>query len=116
MRARRPRGWEKLALDIAFLGSPILTIGLPFITKEPSTIYNFNFALLVASYAYGYSFGRGEGAQKVTAFSGALSALDFGSGQERGVRGAAREKLFEQQRASKEADPKEEDEVAKTSA
>merc|ERR1719199_1447793 len=91
LRARRPRGWEKVALDIAFLGSPLLTFGLPFVTKDPATIYNFNLAFLIASYAYGYAFGRGEGAVKATAFSGALSALDFGSGQERGVRGAARE-------------------------
>merc|ERR1719379_3144272 len=101
LRARRPRGWEKLALDIAFLGSPLLTIGLPFVTKDPATIYNANLALLVASYAYGYSFGRGENAVKAGAFSGALSALDFGSGQERGVRGAARERLFEKQRAER---------------
>ena len=33
LRARRPRGWEKLALNIAFLGSPIVTIGAPFLTS-----------------------------------------------------------------------------------
>jgi hypothetical protein len=31
-------------------------------------------------------------------FSGVLRWLDFGSGQERGVRGEARERFFEQQK------------------
>jgi len=103
LRARRPRGWEKVALNYAFLGSPILTIGLPFVAKDPPLIWGCNLALLVGCYAYGYAFGRGEDAEKVGAFSGALSALDFGSGQERGIRGKARERYFDQKTQVKEA-------------
>jgi len=98
LRARRPRGWEKLALDIAFLGSPIITIGAPFVIKEPSFIWSANLAFFLASYAYGFTFGRGEGAQEAGSFSGPLRYLDFGSGQERGVRGKARERLFSKER------------------
>jgi len=108
LRARRPRGWEKVALNIAFLGSPVVTFGLPFITKDPALIWGANLVLLIGCYAYGYAFGRGEGAEEAALggrFSGALSALDFGSGQERGIRGAARERYFDrQQEKSGEAD------------
>jgi hypothetical protein len=97
LRARRPRGWEKVALDIAFLGSPIVTIGAPFLTKDPAAIWGVNLALLAASYAYGYVFGQGETAEPKGRFGAALNALDFGSGQERGVRGAARERMFARQ-------------------
>jgi len=97
LRARRPRGWEKVALDIAFLGSPIITIGAPFISKDPSTIWLANAAFFAAAYGFGYTFGRGEASEKVGAVSRALSALDFGSGQERGLRGASRDRYFEQQ-------------------
>lgn len=92
LRARRPRGWEKRALNLAFLGSPLLTLGMPFLTKEPSLIWCANLALLLGCYAYGLAAGDGDG--EVDSFSGPLRWLDFGSGQERGVRGAARERLL----------------------
>ena len=118
LRARRPQGWEKLALDIAFLGSPIITIGAPFLTKDPGLIWSFNLVLLVGAYAFGYAFGRGEGAVKSSSrFYGALNALDFGSGQERGIRGVARERYFEMKigdspgASSKAAGAKEEEKV-----
>ena len=79
-----------------FIVSPctVITIGAPFISKDPPKIWAANLALLVASYAYGYLFGRGEGATEAGGFSGVLQYLDFGSGQERGIRGAARERFF----------------------
>ena len=40
-------GWEKRALDYAFLGSPLLTIGLPFLTKDPPIIWCASLALLL---------------------------------------------------------------------
>jgi len=92
LRARRPRGWEKRALNLAFLGSPILTLGMPFLTKDPANIWAANLVLLAACYGYGLAVG--DGGEEVEGFSGPLRWLDFGSGQERGVRGAAREKLF----------------------
>lgn len=116
LRARRPRGWEKLALDIAFLGSPIITIGAPFVAKEPPLIWGANLALLIGCYAYGYAFGRGEQAQSLGAFTGALNAIDFGSGQERGIRGAARERYFEKLAADKRDTETEEEERASSVA
>jgi hypothetical protein len=95
LRARRPRGWEKTALNFAFLGSPIITIGAPFLTKEPALIWGLNLMLLIACYGYAFSFARGEGAEEAASFSGPLKWLDFGSGQERGIRGAARERYFD---------------------
>lgn len=97
LRARRPRGWEKRALNIAFLGSPLLTLGMPFLTKDPAAIWGANLVLLVGCYAVCIAIGDGN--EEVQGFSGPLRWLDFGSGQERGVRGAARERLL-----SKESD------------
>lgn len=37
LRARRPRGWEKKALNIAFLGSPVVTFAMPFVTKASAS-------------------------------------------------------------------------------
>ena len=74
LRARRPRGWEKLALNWAFLGSPIVTIGAPFVTKDPSLIWELNLVLLIGCYAVGYAFGRGDGAVQAGSFSGPLLA------------------------------------------
>lgn len=91
LRARRPRGWEKRALNWAFLGSPLLTIASPFVTKEPSLIWSANLALLVGCYAV--ALATGDGNEQVGGFSGALRWLDFGSGQERGMLASQREKL-----------------------
>ena len=152
------------ALNLAFLGSPLLTLGMPFLTKEgaarparttgrdtpphtpspragalphlvrqprtaprcgtlaplrprhPRTSHPRTLApshprtlapaplrpsppplrpppsLAAGCYAYGLAAGDGDG--EVDSFSGPLRWLDFGSGQERGVRGAARERLL----------------------
>ena len=103
LRARRPKGWEKVSLDIAFLGSPIVTIGMPFLTKDPGLIWAANFILLAGCYAYGFTSGRADSSAMESGTLGkvtrALSAIDFGSGQERGVRGEARERLFAEKKA-----------------
>jgi len=109
LRARRPRGWEKRALNWAFLGSPILTIGAPFVTKEPSLIWCANFALLVTCYAAALAIG--DGAEEAGGFSGALRWLDFGSGQERGMTASAREKYAAKQAAAREAEKQEAEKV-----
>lgn len=95
LRARRPSGWEKKALNFAFLGSPILTLGLPFVTKEPALIWEANLALLVACYVWAYFTGDED--EQVAGFSGVLRWLDFGSGQERGMSATQREKLRQKQ-------------------
>ena len=55
LRARRPKGWEKKALNIAFLGSPLLTFAAPFATKDTGLIWTANLIFLVGCYAYGAS-------------------------------------------------------------
>jgi len=95
LRARRPTGWEKKALNVAFLGSPIITIGIPFVLPEPSIVWSANLILLVASYAYGFLSSSED--ESVKGFSGPLRWLDFGSGQERGMSAAKREE-FQQRR------------------
>ena len=72
--------------------------------------------MLIGCYAYGYAFGRGEQAQSLGAFTGALNAIDFGSGQERGIRGAARERYFEKLAADKRDTETEEEERASSVA
>jgi len=101
LRARRPRGWEKKALNIAFLGSPVVTFAMPFVTKDPGLIWTANLAVLVGCYAFGYATGR-DG-DEVSSFSGPLRWLDFGSGQERGMTAAQRE-AYAARQAAKERD------------
>jgi len=88
LRARRPRGWEKKSLDIAFLGSPIITLGLPFLTKDPGMIWSANCALVAVAYIYGLVSGDEDAGEQ---FEGPLAWLDFGSGRERGMSSKARE-------------------------
>ena len=97
LRARRPTGWEKRALNYAFLGSPALTLGMPFLIKQPAAIWGANLLLLAGCYGYAY-LGPAE-EESAGGFSGVLRWLDFGSGQERGMRASQREKL-----AAKEAE------------
>ena len=89
------------------MGSPIVTIGAPFLTKDPALIWGANLALLTSVYAFAYAFGRTDGGeqlgQSLGGVSSALSAIDFGTGQERGIRGEARERFFEKQKSEKEA-------------
>ena len=39
LRSRRPKGAEKKALDIAFLGTPLLSILAPVVTKDTGLIW-----------------------------------------------------------------------------
>ncbi|CAN0347239.1 unnamed protein product, partial [Ectocarpus sp. 13 AM-2016] len=64
LRARKPGASEKVALDIAFLATPVVSFAMPFVTKEPVPIYWANIATLVACYGYGFTVGKpddGEG-------------------------------------------------------
>ena len=39
LRSRRPKGEEKKALDIAFLGTPLVSVLAPFATKDTGLIW-----------------------------------------------------------------------------
>eukprot|EP00624_Nannochloropsis_granulata_P001320 evm.model.NODE_16421_length_6325_cov_27.414228.3 len=97
LRARRPGQTEKKALDVAFLLTPIVSLGMPFLTKDMPTIWWANAVATGASYGYAYVFqGKGgveegvEGEEEdetlPAPLKSALKALDWGSGRERGVR------------------------------
>jgi hypothetical protein len=96
LRARKPGKVEKKALDVAFLLTPIVSIGLPFLTKDIPTIWWANAVATGASYGYAFGFqksGSGDDDDEDDAdatlpgpLKAAFKALDFGSGRERGVR------------------------------
>ncbi|TFJ85236.1 hypothetical protein NSK_003659 [Nannochloropsis salina CCMP1776] len=98
LRARRPGAVEKKALDVAFLLTPVVSLGMPFLTQDVPTIWWANAVATGASYGYAFAFqGKGErgegeegGSEEDETLPGplkaALKALDWGSGRERGVR------------------------------
>ena len=104
-RARKPSNAEKEALNIAFLGSPLISLALPAATKDVTVIWWANAAVVAASYAYAYLLkpasstttsisteseadGDSLNAEETNAVGAllvkAFKALDYGSGQERG--------------------------------
>jgi len=93
LRARKPSTAEKDALNIAFVGSPLLSLALPAATKDVALIWWANAAVVAASYVYAYFIKQPEEvSQEVEQEAGGgvllkvLKALDYGSGQERGAR------------------------------
>lgn len=92
LRSRRPSGPEKKALDIAFLGTPLISIIAPLGTKDPSLIWIANFVVVAASYGYAFAFDGddsddGENNNNQPAWlKFVYKSLDFGSGRERGAR------------------------------
>ena len=93
LRSRRPKGGEKKALDIAFLGTPLVSLVAPALTKDTEAIWAANLAITVAAYAYGFliyneddeSDADGEGSGPAW-LKFIFKSLDFGSGRERGAR------------------------------
>lgn len=96
-RARKPMAQEKEALNIAFLANPVASLIMPTITKDVAIIWWVNAATMALCYAYAYTKtptaeeeveavddSKEEGVGKV--LLKALKALDYGSGQERGLR------------------------------
>jgi hypothetical protein len=92
LRSRRPKGQEKEALDIAFLGTPLISILAPVVTKDTGIIWAANFVVVVGSYAFVYLFGdkidddRGLESRQPEWIKFVYKSLDFGSGRERGAR------------------------------
>ncbi|CAM9644148.1 unnamed protein product [Sphacelaria rigidula] len=92
LRARKPGAEEKVALNVAFLATPVISFIMPFITKDPIPIYWANIAVLAACYGYGFTIGKPDdgsvGMEKNQPkwLKFIYKSLDFGSGQERGAR------------------------------
>lgn len=93
LRSRRPKGFEKKALDIAFLASPAVSLVAPVFTKDTGIIWAANFIVVAASYGYAFAVNDEDGGDdegddsKTPAFVKFLyKSLDFGAGRERGAR------------------------------
>jgi hypothetical protein len=91
LRSRRPRGAEKKALDIAFLGTPIISLLAPVATKDTAIIWAANFAVVAASYAFAFTTSDekdddGDDSKTPEWLKFVYKSLDFGSGRERGAR------------------------------
>ena len=99
LRSRRPSGWERGALDAAFLGTPLVSIASPIFTKDTGIIWWANFAVVAGAYGFAYlsgvvggdgDGGGGDGGDEEDRRPGWLKfvyrSLDFGSGRERGAR------------------------------
>jgi hypothetical protein len=119
LRARKPGGFwgmsnqEKTALDISFLVLPFVNIGIPpFVGPEVSTpdlaarVYWANVIILAGCYAFGFAQGAEVGtladAKLPEPIKFVIKALDFGAGQERGVRADVREKIIKERQRREE--------------
>ncbi|CAB9526490.1 expressed unknown protein [Seminavis robusta] len=94
LRSRRPTGTEKKALDIAFLGTPIISLIAPVATKDTAIIWAANLAVVLGSYAFAFATdgdedddaGAGDDSKTPEWLKFVYKSLDFGSGRERGAR------------------------------
>lgn len=91
LRSRRPKGFEKKALDIAFLGSPAISLLAPAITKDTALIWVANFVVVAGAYAFAFvTFdvdNKDEDDSKDPEWlKFVYKSLDFGTGRERGAR------------------------------
>mmetsp|Transcript_65858 Transcript_65858/g.148597 ORF Transcript_65858/g.148597 Transcript_65858/m.148597 type:complete len:324 (-) Transcript_65858:278-1249(-) len=115
LRSRKPGGvWgmsdnEKSALDQSFLLTPIANIGVAQFDKDPVAIFWANVVVLACCYAWNLvgpgasSAGAGfADASLPEPIKFALQAIDFGSGSERGLSKATRERVQERNQRLKE--------------
>ena len=97
LRSRRPSGNEKRALDMAFLGTPLISLLSPVVTKDTGLIWMANFLVVAGSYGYAFLGGGdddgndddgegGEDDKRPGWLKFMYKSLDFGSGRERGAR------------------------------
>lgn len=90
LRSRRPKGFEKKALDIAFIGTPAVSLLAPVATKDTALIWIANFVLVAG--AYGFAFATydenddGDDSKQPEWLKFVMKSLDFGVGKERGAR------------------------------
>jgi hypothetical protein len=91
LRSRRPKGFERKALDIAFLGTPAVSLIAPVATKDTVAIWVANFVLVAGAYAFAYATYSDDdddkdGSKDPAWLKFIYKSLDFGSGRERGAR------------------------------
>ena len=106
LRARKPSAQEKDALNLAFLGTPLISVIMPSLTKDTAIIWWANFAVTAGCYIYAYYIKAPTEREEIVDEEGnvilgkeleqpnfipqfmiqAFKALDYGSGQERGAR------------------------------
>ena len=106
LRARKPSAQEKDALNYAFLGTPLISVAMPSLTKDTSIIWWANLAVVAGCYIYAYYIKAPAQREEIIDEDGnvilgkpleqpnfipqfmiqAFKALDYGSGQERGAR------------------------------
>ena len=96
LRSRRPSGLEKKALDIAFLGTPLISLVSPVVTKDTELIWFANLAVVAGAYGFAYLIGDedgggggdggGENKQQPAWLKFIYKSLDFGGERERGAR------------------------------
>lgn len=89
LRSRRPKGAEKKALDLAFVGTPLISLLAPVATKDTGAIWALNFAVVLASYGYAFVLDNDEDEDDSKTpgwLKFVYKSLDFGSGRERGAR------------------------------
>jgi hypothetical protein len=96
LRSRRPKGFEKQALDIAFLASPIISLIAPIATKNTELIWYANFLVVAGAYGFAYVQQQNSNDDDTNHDDDATKqpewlkfvykSLDFGTGRERGAR------------------------------
>jgi len=93
LRSRRPTGFEKNALDIAFLGTPIISLVAPVVTLDTGLIWFANCFVVAGSYGYAFlnnennDDNNNEDDGKTPQWIKFIyKSLDFGTGRERGAR------------------------------
>jgi hypothetical protein len=105
LRSRRPKGPEKKALDVAFLGTPLVSLIAPIATKDTGWIWGANFLVVAGSYAFAFLLDTSSTAEDdeegMVMMDGietksnnnvpewlkfVFKSLDFGTGRERGSR------------------------------
>ncbi|KAL7508129.1 hypothetical protein ACHAXN_005204 [Cyclotella atomus] len=91
LRSRRPTGKEKKALDMAFLGTPLISLLSPIATKDTGLIWLANFMVVAGSYGLAFLVSDEEeeeddGGDQPGWLKFIYKSLDFGSGRERGAR------------------------------
>jgi len=92
LRSRRPNGFEKKALDIAFLATPLVSLAAPVVTKDTGLIWIANFIIVAGSYGFAYVTDGADDndddddKNRPEWLKFVYKSLDFGGGKERGIR------------------------------